>query len=492
MTYGPIDWSEWLVRMGSMMAGRSRNAGRRLLQLRHNLWRFRRAIPEVCQAALQPRGAWWTESLKTSDLAAAQKMRDALERETSATFEAIRAGTWAGPKTLDAREQGQLYRAAIIAAEENDVGDEWSADFGPLANTLWAAEATAEALQSDHEREAFAAGLQGKEPVGAHLEAYLRGSDYATKTLAERRGNIGRFAKWAAAQRPALTLDLIDRKKAGRYVSDVIDPMHPQTQKKHFAGLRGYWSWLASRGHITLPPAVLTGSGWPWDGQQAPKTGKRAERSDKEKERSFEDDEVKALLNPLALPEFNADHAAQIREVLRFSLLSGMRLGEVVKMWAGDVREGSEGAGLVFDIQEGKTDAAPRPVPVHPGLLEMVRKRLKDAKGKDKAGEVWLFHELQNLRDAGDTFGKRFNRYRKALGVDDKREGKRRSLVNFHSARRWFATAADRAGQSDGVIKDSIGHVPDKENVTRRSYIRRSSGAQMRACVEAVRLPKGC
>lgn len=432
------------------------------------------------------------ENLNTSDLLAAQKLRDALERETLAVFDAIRAGTWAGPRTLDAREHGQLYRAAIFAAEEIDTGDEESAESGPLAVALWSAEATGEAYRSDEERAAFVAGLQGKEPVGQHLEDYLKASDFAPKTVAERRGNVGRFAKWAAAQRPALTLDLIDRKRAGRYVAEVIDPMHPQTQKKHFAALRGYWSWLASRGHITLPPAVLMKSGWPWDGQQAPKTGKRAERGDKEKERAFEMAEVRALLNPLALPDFNASHAALIREVLRVSLLSGMRLAEVVKLWAGDVKEGQDGAGLIFDIQEGKTAAAARPVPVHPDLLELVQRRLKDSKGKDKPGDVWLFHEFQTERDPGDTFGKRFNRYREALGVDEKRDGKRRSLVNFHSARRWFATAADRAGQPLGVIQDTLGQVPDKQNVTRRSYIRRSSEAQMRACVEAVRLPEGC
>lgn len=473
------------------MAGRSKKAGRRLLVLKHNRWWFRREIPAACRGALG-RGSWWMENLDTSDLLAAQKLRDALERETLAIFDAVRAGTWAGPKALDAREQGRLYRAAILSAEELDTGDEESAENGPLAVVLWSAEASGEAYRSHDERAAFVAGLQGKEPVEEHLEAYLKASDYAPKTVAERRGNIRRFAKWAAAQRPVLTLDLIDRKRAGRYVAEVIDPMHPQTQKKHFAALRGYWAWLASRGHITLPPSVLMGSGWPWDGQQAPKTGKRVERGDKEKERPFEEAEVKALLNPLALPDFNADHATQIREVLRVSLLSGMRLAEVIKLWAGDVKDGPEGAGLVFDIQEGKTTAAARPVPVHPDLMELVKRRLKDGKGKDKPGDVWLFHELQSERDPGDTFGKRFNRYREALGVDDKREGKRRSLVNFHSARRWFATTADRAGQPEGVIKDTIGHVPDKENVTRRSYIRRSSGAQMRACVEAVRLPDGC
>jgi len=173
------------------------------------------------------------------------------------------------------------------------------------------------------------------------------------------------------------------------------------------------------------------------------------------------------------------EHEAQIRDALRISLLSGMRMAEVLRLWVSDVKEGEEGAGLVFDIQEGKTDAAARPVPIHPDLLETVQRRLKGPKGTDKPPGAWLFHELESERDAADTFGKRFLRYRLAHGVDDRREGKRRSLINFHSARRWFATAAERAGQREAIIKDVLGHEPDEKNVTRR-YIARSSGFQMR------------
>ncbi|WP_273689195.1 tyrosine-type recombinase/integrase [Ketogulonicigenium vulgare] len=158
-------------------------------------------------------------------------------------------------------------------------------------------------------------------------------------------------------------------------------------------------------------------------------------------------------------------------------------MAEILTLWVEEVRE--DGNGLIFDIQQGKTEAAARPVPVHSTLLDIVRRRTA---GKD--GKAWLFDELRKERDAGDTFSKRFARYRKALGVDDVREGKRRSLVNFHSARRWFATAADRAGQQEAVIKDVIGHVPDRKNVTRASYIARSSAEQMRGCVEAVALPE--
>lgn len=466
---------------GPKMAGKSKKAGRRLLILKHSRWWFRREIPAACRKALG-RGRYFMENLETSDLKVAQSLRDEWERVTSDTFAAIRSGEYVAAAALTAREQGIAARKAIAAAAEHDTGED---DGNPFAVAVASAEGTAESFRNDAEREAFTDALHGRDEVATHLETYLAAADFAPKTVLERRGNIGRFAAWAAEQRPVLTVDRIDRKRAGKYVSEAIDGMHPQTQKKHLAALRGYWRWLAARGHVELPESVLRDSGWPWDGQQAKRNGKRVERGSKEEERPFTDSEAKTLLYAPFPPRMDKDHESQIADVLHISMLSGLRAAEIVTLWVEEVREGPEGAGLVFDIQQGKTDAAARPVPVHPALMEIVQRRIAGKGGKD-----WLFHELADERDPGDVFSKRFARFRKRLGVTDDREGKRRSLVNFHSARRWFATAADRAGQHEAVIKDVIGHVPDKKNVTRSSYIARSSGAQMRACVEAVKLPE--
>lgn len=469
------------------MAGRSKNAGRRLLVLKHDRWWFRREIPEAARKALG-KGRFWMVNLATGDLRTAQRLRNELENETAETFTAIRSGKTVAYLELSAREQGILAREAIAAAAEVDPGE--PDQLGPIDAAIWAAEGTAEGFRSENERAAFMDALHGHEPVDTHVDAYLDTAKLAPKTRNERRGIVGRFARWAAAQKPALTLDRIDRKRAGRYVSEVIDKLHPVTQTKHLTALRGYWKYLAARGLVDLPPSTSLKIGWPWNDQQLEDRGKRVERGSRgQEERTFTEAEVKALLYAPYPAGVRPEYEAQIRDALRVSLLSGMRMAEVLTLWVEEVREGPEGAGLVFDIQHGKTDAAARPVPVHPDLAEVVNRRMKDAKGNAKPGRAWLFHELAHERDPGDTFGKRFARFRKKLGVDDTREGRRRSLVNFHSARRWFATAADRAGQREAVIKDVVGHVPDKKNVTRSAYIARSSPAQMRACVESVRLP---
>ena len=431
-------------------------------------------------------------NLGTSDLKAAQRLRDELERDTSDTFAAIRAGATGAAAALSAREQGLLYRE-IIAAHAEDQQDGPDAPAGLYEIAVDSAESAAEQFRDETDRVAFLDALHGREDVTAHLDTHLatlRKSRIVEKSVKEREGLVRAFAKWAADQNPALTLDRIDRKQAGKYVAEKLDDLHPKTQSKHLMALRGYWNQLAARGQVDLPPQEPRGSGWPWNAQQIRHKATRAERESRnDQERPFTEAEARTLLYAPFPSGMQSGHESQIRDAIRISLLSGMRLVEILKLWVKDVKEGQRGAGLIFDIQEGKTDAAPRPVPVHPDLIEIVQRRLKDAKGNDKPGTAWLFHELAEESNPGDVFGKRFRRYRLHLGVDDKRPGKRRSLVNFHSARRWFATSAARAGQQEAVIKDVIGHEPDKKNVTRR-YIAVSSGAQMRACVEAVKLPK--
>lgn len=470
------------------MAGSAKNAGRRHLVLQHDRWWFRRAIPAACQRALG-RGKLFSVNLNTADLRAAQRLRDELERETSDVFAAIRSGKASGAAAeLSARERGILAREAIAHAAEIDPQE--PDEIGPLEIAVTSAESEAASYRDETERAAFLDALHGHEPIDAHVEAFLDTAKLAPKTRSERRGLIGQFARWSASRKPAaLTLDRIDRKQAGRYVSEVIDAMHPATQTKHLTALRGYWRYLAARGLIDLPPGMSPKAGWPWNDQLLEDRSKRVERGGRgQEERPFTPAEITTLLAAPYPAGVHPEYEAQIRDAIRISLLSGMRMAEVLTLWVEEIHdvEPDGAGGLVFDIQQGKTDAAARLVPVHPDLVEIVRRRTAGKGGKD-----WLFHELARERDPGDTFGKRFARFRKKLGVDDVRPGHRRSLVNFHSARRWFVTEARHAGQPKETISDVVGHVPDRKDVTFGVYTRGASSAQMRACVEAVKLPDG-
>jgi integrase len=420
------------------------------------------AIPEACRSYFNGT-TMYLQSLQTGDIKAAMARRDKLEPDVRALFARVRAGEVIDSGEAVAELRGELSRAAITEA---------TAEGGQaLEDAVWAAEAEVESLRGKA-RERFTRAIAGDHPVDHYLDAYLSAIKLAPKTTNERRGLINRFARWCIGEK--YRLPDITRKAAGRYVTEVIEPMDRSTAKKHMTAARGYWEYLIKRGHV-----AGAADDNPWLGQEVANGRRRVERGDNESERPFTETELKTLLYAPYPKGMRESFRQQIADALRISCLSGMRLAEVLTLWVEEVHDG------IFDIQQGKTRSAARKVPIHPDLKEIIARRVRDKQPKD-----WLFHELADERDPGDTFGKRFNNYREKLGVDDKRPGKRRSLVNFHSARRWFITQARHAGQTVETVKDVVGHVSDKKkDITFGVYTQGASEKQMRECVGAVQLP---
>ena len=65
----------------------------------------------------------------------------------------------------------------------------------------------------------------------------------------------------------------------------------------------------------------------------------------------------------------------------------------------------------------------------------------------------------------------------------------RRSLVNFHSWRRWFVTKAVNAGQPAHIVALVVGHREGRKGMTLGRYWQGADDDALRACVEAVKLP---
>lgn len=91
------------------------------------------------------------------------------------------------------------------------------------------------------------------------------------------------------------------------------------------------------------------------------------------------------------------------------------------------------------------------------------------------------------MRERSFKASNHFTDYRREVGVDDVVEGKRRSLVNFHSFRRWFISRMEQAGVEEELIAAIVGH--KRGSITLDVY---SEGPDMRRAREAIaklRLP---
>jgi integrase len=453
----------------------------RHLTLKGLTWWAKLEIPKDCRSVLGGKTAL-PQSMETGDIRLARARRDEFERDTKAVFAAIRAGTY-DPKgrVATAAERGALWRETLaqIRADPSLPDD-------AVETAEYAEEAERDNLRGA-EKAAYSRALRGVSPFDDHAAAYLKSIKLAEKTTRERAGLLAMVAAWFTQK--GLTLDQIGRREVGRYCSEVLEDLNLVTAKKRLGAAKGYWDWLITKGHV---PKL---DGNPWVGQLPASKKRRVEREDldDEEERPFTEEEVVALLTSRWPTRQTEKNRPIILDGLAMGLLSGLREAEVVNLRVGDVVASDTCPHGVLMVREGKSAAAIRRVPVHTALSEMLQRRCAN-----KQSSEMIFHDLWEGREKGkgsaaDTFGKAFYRYRVALGVADKREGKRRSLVNFHSARRWFATVAGQSDVSTDTIAALIGHSKKgRANAMTLRYIKELTDGQLQAAVMAVKLPKGC
>ncbi len=414
------------------------------------------------------------QSLKTSDKKAARDYRDKLERELKDLFRSYReGGPDATPRVEQALNIGASLRQALkTASSYSDEDTDSERDI-----VLSIAEDQEDRLRTEGERLAFAHGWSGRDPVDKHVDKWLEAAKLSDKTTSEWKGLVKRFGRWCGPKGYRLPDD-ITRKNAGEYVTEELEPMNRKTAQKHLSAIVGYWDYLINRG---LVDAQLTGN--PWRNQLQPQRRKQGDRKKKdEQERAFTDDELKIVLYTDAYSgtrEIRLTHDDLLKEIAMIAALSGMRLGEIVTLTVGSTKDGT------FDLSKAKTEAGVRCFPIHSQLQELIDRRSEEICD----GEL-LFHETRFMPNAPDTLSKAFTRRRKMLGVAEVVDGKRRSLVNFHSFRRTFITKARHAGFAEADIADVVGHDTDaKKSMTFGVYTDGAAMERRKAVVEAVQLP---
>lgn len=311
-----------------------------------------------------------------------------------------------------------------------------------------------------------------------HLDAFADYKAYALKSRGDLKRAVQLLTDWLKTQHHPAFVEDMDRKLAGRFIDKALSSGRGTKKASAYLGfLREYWKWLIHQHALAEEN--------PWEGKQVGKGPRqRLEAEPDGGKRPYTDDEIAKLIYGPA-----TDY---LPDLMRIAALTGMRIEEICQLRVRDCE------GDIFKVHFGKTENAKRTVPIHPDLTPIIKARTK---GKGRTD--YLIHELppppKSREGRSDPAVKRFTRYRRDVGVDERPNDKARSNVDFHSFRRWFARKAQDAwttgsgGFTPYTIADIIGH--DDEGgkrplqLTMRVYPGQSAETEKRACVEAVKLP---
>lgn len=314
-------------------------------------------------------------------------------------------------------------------------------------------------------------------PILVFVDQWLsdRG-DLAKRTAKHYRDTITQVVAFAAKESIPQTLEGFERSHAGDLISQrFLAPNVPyKTARKFVSAASSYWNWLSAKGK--LPRGAPDN---PWRGQVMPQKPSRRRGNAKSEPRAFTDDEVSTLL-------YRGEPDDVLRDFMMIAALSGMRIDEIgrIKVQNVDIKFTN-----ALSIEEAKSDAGVRTVPIHPRIESIIKRRIAN-----KSPDDWLFPELpeyppESLSERTMTITKRFVTYRRGLGVDERVEGKRNSRITFHSFRKWFTTKAERASIPKSTVAFVVGHEEGREGMTFGLYSDGPSLEQLKACVKAVRLP---
>jgi hypothetical protein len=457
------------------MARRARQGSRTdttNLELHRGYWRVTVAVPKAAQPVI--RKTRLKQPLGTDSLALANKLKgdyvDAFRKRIKTALE----GTKGDPLTREALRLAALtatvsdddtHEALLDAVR--DRADEIRGDPIDEVETRSGHEYVYDAKRERQASDFYFLASGALTPITAHRETYrTQHARLKSRTIADDDRAIVYLERWCAENGLPSTVETITESRATLFMDalpKLAGGITPTTVKKYRNRLSVYWQWLKARGFATA-------NIW------AEVKVTEPQRMDSELARGFTEHEMQNLLSGSA-PQ-------KIHDLMRIAALSGARLDAIVCLTVGDCKDSS------FRFKPQKKETSSRIIPIHSGLKEIVDRRTE---GKGEGDPV--FPEWPAPQRAGSTrersfkASNQFTAYRRTVGVDDRVEGSRRARTTFHSFRHWFVEQAEHAGQHPHIFQRVLGH--KRPGVTLSVYGRGGpSEEQLRACVEAVRLPE--
>jgi len=276
---------------------------------------------------------------------------------------------------------------------------------------------------SDPEARQFVASATGQVvSFTEHLGEWLSTSRATAKTQDMQRSDVKRFA------REFQMVQDVTRPEVRRWVTRLMngDGLTPKTVQRILSALRGYWRYLQSieiAGEDDEPFAKLDVA------RQAKQTSPRSARQ------PFEPDDVVKLLDAAI-----ARGDDKLADLIRLGMWTGCRIEELCALKVEQVK------GDHFTVEDAKTKAGWRDVPIHPELQQTMA-RLVD---QSKDDYVLSGLTVNKYGDRSNGIGKRFGKLKGSLAFG--------SPHVFHSIRKTVVTILENAGVPENVVADIVGH----------------------------------
>ena len=405
------------------------------------------------------------QSLKTSDKAVANAQAGPIVLKWKAEIEAARGNPHQSLEEYLAIAKGDLInlQLQINAASENpaqgddlaDLKDEQSAIEGVVADVILESKGVADSgeLTGQDRIEAFETYkvVTGQlVPTLDNLEGYLKAQAVEPNTSRRYQQMIHRFAK----KYPVASN--VTAKTAREYIRHLSEDcsLTPSTVRSHILPLRTYWTWMLE--NELLSPTKAN----PFEKVKTPKVSSK--------------DAAKEAQTPYEIEDIQSLHAAisagddiMLKALFAFGIFTGARREEITQLRLSDVRED------YIKIRAAKTRAGNRSVPIHAQLRPVINALLNS--NPSPSPDAYLLFDLTADRDGKRSLqvGKRFGRVKAKLGFDYR--------YTFHSTRKTVSTQLERAGVSEGISADILGH--EKQTMTYGLYSGGSSLEQKAAAV---------
>ena len=344
-----------------------------------------------------------------------------------------------------------IQKTALMMRHEADADPKVNPDTG-MSDADYAAEDIADGLDGI-EQEDFYDYYTGRKgtPFNHFASEFIKATYTNTKTAGDAQRSLDLFT----AHCP--TLESVSARAVMKWIDAETRSQSSASKTKTF--LSKYWKYLQQRDYVDRDLKPFTDI-------ELPKTLKPRQSRE-----AYTDDEVGLILDHLQLKQDNA-----LTAITTLAMYTGARISEIAGLRVESVIT-IDGI-MCLKIDDAKTKAGNRAVPVHPEIKELLQTLIADSTDGYLVSGV----KSKGGKDRrADVLGKRYGR----LVRNDCKLPK--SKV-FHCFRNTVATKLENAGVPENIAADIVGH--DKATMTYGLYSGGTSTQQKFDAVKSIEYKK--